>query len=112
MTATTAGRMPFDGHVLGRGEWRLFPFKSLVQRYGAHSGIRDSELKSILLDVDFAIFMTLGDIDTELQRNGPLLSELKKWPGGGKSLYGLAHPFLTHLIQLQKSSDHLYSAYK
>ncbi len=112
MTAKTAGRMPFDGYVLGRGEWRLFPFKSLAQKYGAHSGIRDSELKSILLDIDFAIFMTFGDIEAELARNGPALDELNKLKGGGSSLYGLAHPFLKHLIQLQKSPDHLYSAYK
>jgi hypothetical protein len=112
MTSATAGKMPFDGQILNSGAWRLFPFKSLAQKYGAHSGMRDSELETILLDIDSAIFMTFADIDAELSRNNLALSQLNQLPNGGSSMYGLAEPFLKHLIQLQKSPDHLYSAYK
>jgi hypothetical protein len=113
MTSATGGRMPFDGHVSPHGKWRLFPFKRLAQLYGnADTGLKDSELKVHLLHIDGEIFHTFADIDSELARNGLALGELNKFYKGGSKMYGLAEPFLHHLIKLQKSSDHLYSAYR
>jgi hypothetical protein len=58
--------------VAGVGAWRLFPFKTLAQEDGAGSGLSDAELKNRLLDIDFAVFKTLDEIEMESDRNGEL----------------------------------------
>jgi hypothetical protein len=113
MTSATGGQMPFDGHMLNKGAWRLYPFKELVRLYGVGDrGFGNLQIKNWLEALDFEIFKTFADIEAELGQNGVAIDELNKFPKGARSMYGLAEPFLKHLNQLQRTPDHLYSAYK
>ncbi len=104
MTQKTNGMFPFDGHVWPNGEWRIFPFRRIAQKYGAiDPGQCDIEIKRELEFAEDEIARTFDEVNRDLAQTSL----------GGGTLYGpLATAFVDHLISLQKSKDHLYSAFK
>lgn len=113
MMATTKGKLPFDGYIHPHGEWRIYPFRDLVQKF-AHKSLDDCgpEMQIVLEFHHTQIANTFHDINRELNKADPLLAELNKFYKGASSMYGLGEPFLEHLKKLQDTKDHLYSAFK
>jgi hypothetical protein len=40
MTQATGGKLPFDGYVYPHGNWRIYPFKTILHRHGQSSRTR------------------------------------------------------------------------
>ncbi len=111
----TGGRLPFDGYVSGRGNWRVFPFQGIFKQYSELDPLNCSAgLKKHFIVLDDYMFDSLENkVKGELARTAPLRSELSKFGGGDSVVHGsLAEIFFRHLGALQASPNHLYSAYK
>lgn len=115
MTSKTNGSFPFDGSNYLYGEWRIFPFRRVIEQHGNEplESVGPRALRSMLFHVE-QISSSLNDVNRELAKSGLLRSELNKIPfvDGSKKMYGLASPFLDHLKALQANGDHLYWAFR
>ena len=114
MTAKTNGQFPFDGNNYLYGEWRIFPFRTLVRNFANQplDHVGPALLQHMLFHID-QIAQSLVDVNRELARSGPIRSLMGKIPfaHGTEKMYGLAVPFLEHLQQLQADRNHLYHAF-
>ena len=102
MTRHTGGKMPFDGYAFP-GEWRVYPFQSMVRRFGSlDTSSCIPKIRNYLLTVYDLIEMSFIKIQQKIDATAS---------GGGTLLKGAPEAFLKHLRKLRAMQDHLYSAF-
>ena len=127
MTATTSGKMPFDGNTGSptQIDWRIFPFRNALNMCkGRDPDCLASAVVNELIHDEDEILRTYAEIDKEIGR----VSSLPSFdPYGGNynpfkkgvltsnyasSLGPLAFAFLNHFYSLGKDENTLYSVFK
>jgi len=112
MTRGTNGLTPFDGNS-GYGEWRIFPFQFMAKTWGTldhdhcNRNIRES-----LRSAEEYVHDTLQDVIRKLKLAGGVQSFFQGYNiEGGQLNSPLQKNFISHLINLLKDPDSLYSAF-
>lgn len=119
MTRHTQGRFPFDGSPGYAGgtiltAWRMYPFRDLVEKHAHVPPMKAAESATETLRYHVGqISQSLGDVERELSRSGPLRSVLSSVPfmDGPKKMYGKAVDFLKHLKSLLRDPNSPYYAF-
>ena len=101
MTRGTNGRMPFDGHSGGHGQWRSYPFKQLAQFYTKNWTW--DQINRKLVGIDKLI----------LDSREPIIDAKSRTSIGGGSSHGdRVQAFVAHVEALERSGKHLYSTFR
>jgi hypothetical protein len=126
MTAATGGKLPFDGNAgVQHGEWRLYPFRAMMNRCRGHD-IMDDCANMVAEEMRMAeshIFDSIADINREIIRANSfsnttvadpttLRHPISSWLSNDADALGPeASAFAKSFSDLLKNNHSLYSSY-